>query len=94
MRELSMLQELYYGNIRPWERMRIHTHEYKTLSDKTDGIAEHFRSLLSPEEYEKFSEMQEMQMRLHAMDEVDLFEYAFRTGALLTIDIFNYEGNE
>ena len=90
----SMLQELYYGNISPWERKCIRTHEYKTLTKKMESIVEYFKNLLSPEEYAKLAEMQEVQSKLSIMDELDLFEYAFRTGVLLMVDVFDYEGND
>ena len=90
----SMLQELYYGNISPWERKRIRTHEYKTLTKKMESIVEYFKNLLSLEEYAKLAEMQEVQSKRSIMDELDLFEYAFRTGVLLMVDVFDYEGND
>ena len=33
-------------------------------------------------------------MRACKKDELDLFEYAFRTGVLLMVDVFDYEGND
>ena len=47
MRE-SMIHELYYGNISPWERRRIRDPEFAALTDKIDKIVTHFETLLSP----------------------------------------------
>ena len=33
-------------------------------------------------------------MRACKKDELDLFEYAFRTGVLLMVDVFDYEEND
>lgn len=54
MRE-SMVREIYYGNLNPWERKRVYNPERIALNDKIDGIVEHFKNLLSPEEYKKFA---------------------------------------
>lgn len=84
----SMVREL----LSPWERKRVYPPEYIALTDKIDDIVQHFKNLLSPEEYKKFSEMQELESRVVVEDEVDLFEYAFCMGARLMIDISGYTG--
>ena len=81
MRE-SMIRELYYGNVSPWERRRVYSPERIALADKIDDIVQHFKNLLSPEEYKKFEEMQDLQAQAGAIQEVELFEYAFCTGVL------------
>lgn len=89
MRE-SLVRELYYGNLSPWERKRVYSPEHTALTTKVDDIVEHFKSLLSPEEYKKFAEMQELQSQIDTDDAADLFEHAFCLGVLLMIDIFGY----
>ena len=37
MRE-SMVREINYGNINPWERKRVYNHERIALNDKIAGI--------------------------------------------------------
>ena len=78
----SMIHDLYFGNFSPWERERIRTQEYSTITKKIAAIVEHFKNLLSPEEYAKFADMQN----------VELFEYAFCAGSRLMIDVFKYKG--
>lgn len=86
------MRELYYGNVSPWERKRVYTPERTALTDKIDDIVEHFKNLLSPEEYKKFAQMQELAAQVDADDAVDIFEHAFCLGVLLMIDIFGYNG--
>lgn len=93
MRE-SMLDDLYYGRISPWERPRICTHEFEKISNQIIAIEQHFRDLLSPEEYKKIEELQGLRGRAEAIESANLFGYAFSTGALMMIDVFNYEGND
>lgn len=89
MRE-SVLRDLYFGEISPWERRPICTREYREITGEIIRIEDHFKSLLSPEEYAKIEEMQELRARADIMESIDLFTYAFRTGALMMIDVFNY----
>lgn len=87
-----MLRELYYGNISPWDRSPSHDPELTELTKKIDAIVAHYKNLLSPEEYEKFEEMQDLQARADLIQEIELFEYAFCTGVLLMMDVFKYQG--
>ena len=89
MRE-SLVRELYFGNLSPWERKRVYNPERTALNDKINSIVEHFKNLLSPEEYAKFAEMKELESQVDVEDSVDLFEHAFCLGVLLMIDIFGY----
>ena len=87
MRE-SMIRELCYGNVNPYERRRTPSPEFIALTDKIDDIVTYYKNLLSPEEYKKFEEMQSLQAQADLIKEEELFEYAFCAGALLMIDVF------
>ena len=93
MRE-STLHDLYFGRISPWERERVHTREYRELTQKMVGIAAHFKNLLSAEEYARFEEMQNLRAQTDIINDVTLFEYAFRLGALMMIDVFGFREND
>lgn len=93
MRE-SLLNNLYYGRISPWERPRLRTRDFKGISNQNVAIEQHFQDLLSPEEFKKFEELQGLRGQAEAIESANLFEYAFSTGALMMIDVFNYEGND
>ena len=67
--------------------------EYKDLVNKTIAIGEYFKSLLSSEEYAKLEKMKNLQAQIDLIESADLFQYAFRTGALMMIDIFCCDGN-
>ena len=93
MRE-SMLNDLYYGRISPWKRPRPRTRELKEASSKIIAIEEYFRNSLSPEEYTKIEELQRLRGQVEIIESIDLFGYAFSTGVLMMIDIFDYKGND
>lgn len=93
MRE-SILYDLYYGRISPWERPRPCTRELKEASSQIVAIEKHFRNTLPPEEYAKIEELQKLRGQIEMIESEDLFEYAFSTGVLMMIDVLNYEGND
>lgn len=86
----SMLHELYFGNVSPWERKRIYPSEYTEITQQINEIVAHFKMLLSPEDYAKFEEMQNLRVQTDIIDNVDLFKYSFCLGAMMMMDIFGY----
>ena len=85
----SILHDLYWGKIHLWDQRRVHTQEYSALAQKVEDITSHFHNLLSSEEYVRFDEMQDLQAQIGVIDDIALFEYSFRLGALMMIDIFS-----
>ena len=89
-----MLHELYFGNVSPWERKRTYPPEYTEITKKINEIVVHFKQLLSPEEYAKFEEMQNLRVQTDVIDNANLFEYSFCLGALMMMDIFGFKGSD
>lgn len=87
----SSMYDLYFGNLVPWERGRTQDPAYTPLTRKISDIKKHFEKLLSPEEYNKFEEMGNLQAQCSIIEEVDLFEYSFCMGVLMMIDIFGFK---
>ena len=90
MRE-SILHDLYFGRISPWEREQVHTEKYRVITKKWNDIVAHFKNLLSSEEFARFEEMQSLWAEAEMIDDAALFEYGFRLGALMMIDIFGFK---
>lgn len=87
----SLMYDLYFGNLNPWERGRAQDPDYTPLTRKIGDIKVHFQKLLSAEEYEKFEEMGNLQSQAGTIEEVDLFEYGFCMGALIMIDVLGFK---
>lgn len=87
----SCMYDLYFGNLVPWERGRAQDPAYTPLTRKISDIKVHFQKLLSPEEYQKFEEMGNLQSQAGTIEDVDLFEYAFCMGVLMMIDVFGFK---
>lgn len=86
----SVMQNLYWGNLVPWERGRPQDPSYAPITQKASEINKHFKDILSPEEYKRFEEMEDLETERKNMEEIQLFEYAFRMGVLMMIDVFNF----
>ena len=83
----SILEELFYGNICPNTDCRSHNKETKQLMAY---IAEHHDSLLSTltdNQKELLEKFDDCYAELTDINERELFVYAFRLGAKITIDI-------
>ncbi|MDM8296129.1 hypothetical protein QUW58_13065 [Enterocloster aldenensis] len=87
----SFMYDLYFGNLVPWERGRAQDPAYTPLTRKISDLKVHFQKLLSPEEYEKFEEMGNLQAQSGTIEDVDLFEYAFCMGVLMMIDVLGFK---
>ena len=83
----SILEELFYGNICPNTDCRSHSKETKQLMAY---IAEHHDSLsstLTDNQKELLEKFDDCYAELTDINERELFVYAFRLGAKITIDI-------
>ena len=83
----SILVEMFYGNICPNTDCRSHSKETKQLMAY---IAEHHDSLLSTltdNQKELLEKFDDCYAELTDINERELFVYAFRLGAKITIDI-------
>ena len=87
----SIMYDLYFGNLVPWERGRSRNPAYTPITRKVSDIKEHFKGLLSPDEYKQFERMEDLQADSGTIEEVELFEYGFCMGALTMIDVFGFK---
>jgi len=87
----SFMYDLYFGNLVPWERGRSQDPNYTPINRKVSDIKEHFKGLLSPEEYKKFEEMEDLKAQSGTIEDVNLFEYGFCMGALLMMEVFDFK---
>jgi len=87
----SIMHDLYFGNLVPWERGRPEDPNCTPIAHKISDIKEHFDNTLSLEEKKRFEEMQDLESKFDIMDEVHLFRYAFSMGVLMMIDVFDFK---
>lgn len=89
----SILYDLYFGNLAPWERACPQDPAYKSINRKISDLKVHFRETLSADEYRRLEELDDLKERSGAFDDVDLFEYGLCMGVLLMIEVFHFKEN-
>ncbi len=77
----SILEELFYGHIFPFERIVPHDPEYRPLNQKISGIKQTLQAKLPAEDYQALEELMELCCDSGVMDTYASFEYGFRLGA-------------
>ena len=87
----SIMYDLYYGNLVPSERGCPPDPNYSLINRKIIALKEHFASILSPEEYKRFDEVEDLHSQSDTIEAEHLFEYAFCMGALMMINIFDFK---
>ena len=87
----SIMYDLYYGNLVPLERGRSPDPNYTLINRKIIDLKGHFESILSPEEYKRFDELEDLQSQSDTIEEIHLFEYAFCMGVLMMIEVFDFK---
>lgn len=87
----SLMYDLYFGNLIPWERGRAQDPAYNPLTRKVSDLYTRFQETLSPGESKMFEELGYLQAEMDAIEEVDLFEYALCMGMLIMIEVFAFK---
>ena len=82
-----LLKELWRGNIVPQEDSRTNSKEMKELMGYIARHSEDLENLLNDEQREIFDKFRECWNEYVSLAEAAIFEYAFRLGARLTIEV-------
>ena len=86
---MTILENLWYGNIRPVEEYVDGNTEYKSLLRLVDKNRENFEATLSPEQAELFEKFYTAVNEMNAAAEIEAFSYGFRLGVRLMIEAFS-----
>ncbi len=88
---MSVLGELYNGNISPADKYIKRGSEYHKLNLELIEQIEKFTGMLSKEEKQKYEEIEEKIYSLNAIAEKERFEDGFCLGAKLILEIIGYK---
>lgn len=89
----SLLQQLYDGEIYPAEGIKCKAPEHRELSHKISDEAEHFKAVLSPEDWKRFEKLKDMESDREDTYIFANFTYGFQLGVGLMIEaLSNGEG--
>ena len=83
----SMIQELWHGNIIPQEDSRNNSKEMKELLGYMARHHEDLEKTFTDEQKEIFEKFHDCWDEYVSLAEAAIFEYAFRLGARLTIEV-------
>ena len=80
---MTVLENLWYGNIRPVEQFVEGNMEYRNLLRLVGNNREKLEATLSPEQAELFEKFYTAVNEMNSTAEVEAFSYGFRLGASL-----------
>ncbi|KWX72637.1 hypothetical protein AMQ84_25600 [Paenibacillus riograndensis] len=88
----SILEALFYGNIRPDEGIHPKHSEYQELNREISSFINAYHKKLSPEEYDEFEKLIDLLGQSTSMYSAAAYKEGFRLGALMMIEVMGAEG--
>lgn len=90
----SILEELWYGNICPNNGYRKMTQEEKELIKYMADHRSNLQTNLSDKQNELLEKFDDCYAELTDIREREIFSYAFRLGARITLEVMNWNVEE
>ena len=87
VKQMSTIQDLYYGRISPYEMSISTAPEYQKLKALADKNEDLLRETLSDEQKELLEKLTECITDISSISERDMFIAGFRLGVKLMIDV-------
>ena len=91
VKQMSTIQDLYYGRISPYEMSISTAPEYQKLKALADKNEDLLRETLSDEQKELLDKLIESVTDISSISERDMFINGFRLGMKLMIDVMKDE---
>lgn len=86
---MSMLEELYYGNIAPWERGVGQNEEYRKISKQIINMEENLLENLSNDKKKIYEQLAVKKCEQQSITDKESFACGFRIGAQIMLEILN-----
>ncbi|KWX79031.1 DUF6809 family protein [Paenibacillus jilunlii] len=83
----SILEALFYGNIRPDEDIHPKHSEYPELNRKISSLIEAYHKNLSPKEYDELEKLIDLLGQSTSMYSAAAYTEEFRLGVLMMIEV-------
>ncbi|MGV7118053.1 DUF6809 family protein [Paenibacillus kyungheensis] len=87
----SLLESIYYGNLRPDEKAVSHNEEYTQISEQISAKIAEWKVKLSPKEWLELEAIWDLYYQLNSIDRAGSFTYGFRLGGELMIEVLQGE---
>lgn len=88
----SILEQLYFGDIRPDEVIVPKNPEYRALNKKISISKEYFKNILSENDFKLFEETFDLSGESCSMHSTEAFIYGFKMGALMMSEVLGGKG--
>lgn len=82
----SILRGMYQGDIIPWARHVSNSKKRCEIFEKIEEEEKYFKAKLSLDDCRRFSALSDLYTQLTAVDEEDLYAYAFSLGMLIAME--------
>ncbi|BFH62103.1 DUF6809 family protein [Paenibacillus azoreducens] len=89
---MNILEEMYYGNYRPNERVHTEESEYAFVAENIDRIVKTLSNNLSNQNCEQFEKLLELYHELISIQSASAYSVGFKMGTLMMIEVL--VGNE
>ena len=93
MTEKTIIRQLFYGELHPWERFVPNDSDLRKASNRVGKLVEEWKEHHSPEEAERLEEIVDTLYQYSSILEADAFESGFRLGAKMMLDILQPDSN-
>ena len=93
MTERTIIRQLFYGELHPWERFVSNDSDLRKASRYVGKLVEEWKKHLSPEESERLQEIVDALYQYSSILEADAFETGFRLGGKIMLDILRPDSN-
>ncbi len=85
----SILEDLYYGRIRPFESLDPSTPEYEAAEEQKKTREAHFLAILTPAQQMEYNNVVEAYTQLATVENLQAYTYGFQTAARILWEAFS-----
>ncbi|WP_339297199.1 DUF6809 family protein [Paenibacillus sp. FSL R5-0623] len=82
----NIIEELYYGNLRPEENIVPKDSEYRSINKEITAYIEKFKRELSEDDFKQLEKLLDMTDQVHSMHSKEAFASGFKIGTLIMIE--------
>ena len=84
----TVLHDLYYGRISPWEHRPTSNEESRKISRKIEDEKRYFVQKMSLDDCQRFQELENLYTQSSDIEQLDAFSCGVKLGAELIIAVF------
>ena len=84
----SILNDLYYGRVSPWERRPVRSTESREINRKIENEKRYFVQKMSLDDCRRFQELENLYTQSSGIEQLDAFSCGFKLGTELMIAVF------